>query len=338
MLGKRGRYDAQLVQSMSGPMSGATIAPMPTGSPFSEQGFSNVYAKLRLAPLKRNAHLKGRQNHPIFLYQPHKNLTGMDQTYTVLGLADVNFGLHQRRLYEDFIENKTNDRDIPREIQQYKNWPLTVNEFLGAEKQIVLFGLWGDNPGDIRNELPIMTRPAHLYGLAHNVPWLWDTVTIGDRIGFRVGMVPPSHVFACDPDGNKMAPPTTRTILQVTPIVCKNGRTPLHSIGEDQDWENKLDGYSEVKVTSYERELVPDSNLPLGKEEADSAYTETYEKVYTPGFYLHLGMVHSMTGKAPSSDGRKRACRLYGAIDSLVTSHNTLDVILDPHSRFDPLL
>jgi len=317
--------------------SNAFRLPMAGGIPYVDQGISNVYTKLRFAPLPKNAHYHGNQGQPIFLYRPDKNLTGTDNTMTIIGLPYLNYGLHQRAVYQKFHEEGRSDRDISDDIITFKEWPLTVSEFLG-ERQIVPYGVHGDMPPDPRQDGAIISRSAHLYGIADYVPWMWGPVQRGDRVGFRVSEVPSSRVLPCDINENKINSLDGESFLQVLPMVSKTGREPYHSVRLEIDLDNRLN-FHRSHVRFVAKEIEPDIfGLPLGNFLSGTEERDEVNNVVDEGFFMMLGTVKSMTGQPAQPNQIMRITRSQNALNALSMTHNSVDLILEPNQRLNPVL
>lgn len=301
------------------------------GTPHAAQGPKNIFIKLWFAPLPNQAHLKSRKGHPLFLYRPDRRLTGDDATDTVYGLPDVNYGLHQRVVYDEMRSQGVSDQMMPLEVLRYKEWPATVDEFL-SERIIVPIGIRDQEPNDIRFEGQVLSVPTQVEGLAHGVPWIWGAVKSGDTVGFRLGEVEMNRSMFVDPDGKPITVTASRRVLQLTPMVLHSG-AKYHGVGDGQSPQFELDFPQDVRVEEHERELNR-FGLPLGPVRSETKRTIEY-KTRGFGFFLTLGKVGLIMGRPPTPDGAKRAIRTYGGLNSAIATYNRLGIYVTPHSRLD---
>lgn len=301
------------------------------GTPYAEQHLKNIFINLNLAPLPNDAHRKTRKGHPIFLYRPDKRLTGDDGTDTVYGLADVNYGLHQRVVYEEMREKGISDQLIPVEILRHKEWPITVDEFL-SERMIIPIGIRDQEPNDIRFEGQILNIPAQVEGLAHGVPWIWGSVRMGDTVGFRLGQIELNRAMLTDPDGRPICQTVSRPVLQLIPMVLLSG-AKYHGIGNGENPKLELDFPLGVRVDEHERTL-DEFGLPLGPIRSETRRTIEYQ-TRGSGFFFPLGKVGLIMGNPASQEAANRAIRTYGALTAMLNTYNRLGIYLTPHPRLD---
>lgn len=324
-----GRFGAELGQRKRPSSDAFNMSAF--GTPYSEQHIKNIMIKLKLAPMPNRAEHKTRKGHPLFLYRPDKSLTGDDGTDTVLGLADVNYGLHQRVVYQEMKERGLNDQEIPYEVVRHSQWPITVDEFL-KERMIVPIGIRDQQPNDPRFPAPVAIVPSQVEGLAHGVPWIWGALTSGNIIGFRLGEVELTRTSFVDPEGKPVGVVAKRAVLQLTPMVLLTG-AKYHGSGDGHNPATELDFPQGFRVDQYDRAL-DEFGLPLGNALVATKGSVEY-KTRGSGYFFTLGFVGMTMGKHPSEESTFRAIRTYAGMNAIINTHNRVAVYLTPHTRLD---
>jgi hypothetical protein len=305
------------------------------GTPYSEHAIENVIERVRMAPMPNMGHRKSGAGHPMFLYRPDKPLTGEDNTETALCLPEVNYGLHQRVVFQQMKERGLDDHMIPYEVMRHSQWPITVEEFLGP-RQIIPMGVRDQEPNDPRGEYQAMSVPFHIEGLAHGVPWIWPALSNGDVIGFRLGEVELCDTSFVDPDGKPVGEVAKGPILQLTPMVLYTG-AKYHGAGKGlkEDLGTELDFPHVFRVDQHDR-AFDEFGLPLGPPiEASRGEFEYVSR--GSGFFFAFGRVAAMMGKPPSTEASSRAIRTYRGMRAVLNTYNRLAVYLTPHTREDRL-
>ena len=299
---------------------------------FPTGGISNVLAKVPMAPLPNKGHTKIGMGEPVFLYRPNKKMTGDDGTVTVYGLPAVNYGLHQRALYQELMDAKIDETKLSEEVIRYKEWPLTVDEFLQT-KQIIPFGIRDTDPDDLRLERHLMVIPCLVQGRGYGVPWLWGHVRSGDTIGFRVGLCKPQDCLSVTPDGTSLLTVAKKPFLQLTPYILYSG-TIYHGKGDNNNIIYELDYIQTVREEGRTRKLDA-WGLPLGEYDDTAPSVPIEYETRGEGFFIRFGRVEMTMNPPTSKEGIKRALRTYDGMQKIRRDLRRVTVQLCPNPLVD---
>ena len=302
------------------------------GTPFmGHHHLATVLARLKLAPLPDGAERMSRLGHLLFSYRPDKQLTGDDETDSVMGLPDINFGLHQRVLYEEKKDSGIKDNMMPLDILRYKEWPINVEEFLG-ERMIVPVGVRNQDPNDIRFEGQIPTVPSIVEGLSYDVPWIWGDVKLGSIVGLRVGLCVLNRQKLTNPRGVRLGETASRPVLQLMPMVLDTG-VEYHGKGTGEQIDIELD-FPNTKKVSPRKRTEDEFGLPLGPFESSSSPTTEATMEYVTresGFFIRIGTVEKMKGKRPTREEAEKAVRTYDGLNARTRAYCHLGLSVCAH-------
>lgn len=264
--------------------------------PYHDQGLSSIFTRVRRAPLyPPHDFERTLQGFPIFLYKPSKNLTGSDDTRTVYGLQDINYGLYQKALYE---RARLLDADVPEELSRYSEWPMRPEEVFG---KIVPYGALGSSPVDYRFEAKTNSVPVQQAGYAHNIPWLWDNVFKGSEIGWIFKRIKDYHPIS-NPTGMDAIYSDVYGDVGVDCLQClPYSGPPLHGeAGTRESVDGLVRGIGGFEVREF-------------------------------GRYFRFGRVTGTNGTQPSGHKIDRAVYTYDGMTSMQRTFCRLTVVLNPN-------